>query len=514
MTDNSSSNKRIAKNSIFLSIRMVIVLLISLYTTRVILQVLGVIDYGVYNVVCGFVTMFAFLNLSLSNGIQRFFNYEFGKNGEEGANKVYCTSLYIQALFSIVVVIIVEVFGLWYLHNKMVIPNDRMIAAEWIFQLSILTFVLGIMQAPFAAAVTAHEKFDFYAVVSVLDAVLKLGIVYLIKLISVDKLILYGILSTAVALLNIILYFIYCKKSFREIHFRKGIDKELFKKMLGFSGWNLFGSFSNVMEVQGINLVMNFFYGPVVNAARGVANQINGGVQSFVSNIAMPVRPQVTQSYAKGDIQRTMGLTYSISKMSCAIVFILAIPASIEIDYILRLWLGNTIPSHTASFTMLVLLTSVVNNLNAIISNVVHATGIMRDYQFWGSIVRVSSVPVAYLLIFYFDFPEMGLIAVFLMASATHLICLFIAKKIVGFSMTEYFRMVILPILVIFIISVMAIYPVHCLLQEGPMRLIFVCIFSVIIIGILFFYYAFNSSERQLTMQLLNPVLSLFKKIK
>jgi len=215
MIETSSSNRRIAKNSIFLSIRMVIVLLISLYTTRVVLSILGVVDYGVYNVVCGFIAMFAFLNTSMSNGIQRFFNYEYGKSGEDGANKVYCTSLYIQALLALIVVITVELFGLWYLHNKMVIPDDRLIAAEWIFQLAMITFVLGIMQAPFAAAVTAHEKFDFYAVVSVLDAVLKLVIVYLIRTIPADQLVVYGILTTCVALINIFLYYFYCKSKFK-----------------------------------------------------------------------------------------------------------------------------------------------------------------------------------------------------------------------------------------------------------------------------------------------------------
>ena len=194
MKENSSSaNKRIAKNTVFLSIRMVIVLLVNLFTTRIVLQALGVVDYGVYNVVCGFVAMFAFLNIAMSNGIQRFFNFEYGKNGEEGANKVYCISLYIQATLAVIVVILVEVIGLWYIHNKMVIPADRMVAAEWIFQFAVLTFVMGIMQAPFSAAVTAHERMDFYAIVSVLDAILKLGIAYLTLVIIADRLIIYGI---------------------------------------------------------------------------------------------------------------------------------------------------------------------------------------------------------------------------------------------------------------------------------------------------------------------------------
>lgn len=514
MPDNSSSNKTIAKNSIFLSLRMVIVLLISLYTTRVILQILGVVDYGVYNVVCGFVAMFGFLNTSMSNGIQRFFNYEYGKNGEEGANSVYCTSIYIQALLAIIVVVIVEAFGLWYLHNKMVIPEDRMNAAEWVFQLAIFAFVINIMLAPFAAAVTAHEKFDFYAVVSVADALLKLGIVFLIQLVPADKLIVYGFFSTAVALFNFSIYFIYCKKKFTEIHFKREFDRNLFKDMLGFSGWNLFGSFSNVMEVQGINLVMNFFFGPVVNAARGVANQINSGVQSFVSNITVPVRPQVTQSYAKGDIQRTIGLTYGVSKMSCAIVLLLAIPASIEIDYILKLWLGDSIPDHTSTFTMLILLTSVISNLNAPISNVVHATGVMRDYQLFASLTRLCSIPLAYFLIKIYKIPELGLIAVFVMSTITHMVCLIIARKLVKFSIHEYLRVVVYPTMFILVVVVALVYPLHYFMQEGWLRLILVCILSFVLTGLSFFYIAFNKSERQLALQLIRPIVNMFKRIK
>ena len=386
------------------------VLIINLFTTRFVLQALGVVDYGVYNVVGGFVALFAFLNSSMSNGIQRFFNYEYGKNGEAGANKVYCNSLYIQFSLAIFIIIIVEIIGLWYLHNKMVIPADRVVAAEWIFHFSLLSFVLGIMQAPFTAAITAHERLDFYAVISVLDAVLKLGIVFLIYLIPIDRLTTYGVLMSTISLINIIIYYIYCKKNFREIKFTRSFDKGLFKTMMGFSGWNLFGSFSLVAADQGINLVLNYFCGPVVNAARGIAVQVNVAVQAFVTNISMPVRPQVTQSYARGEVSRTMNLTYSVSKISCAIVMVLAIPASLEIDYILNLWLGDNVPEHTSMFTIIVLLTSLVTNLNWATSGVVHATGIMRDYQVYGSLLRITSVPLAFILLKYYSVPELAVL--------------------------------------------------------------------------------------------------------
>ena len=390
MSQVSSSNQRLAKNSVFLTIRMVIVLAISLYTTRAILKILGVEDYGVYSVVCGFATMFSFLNTSLSNGIQRFFNYEFGKNGEEGANKVYCTAVNIQIILAIIILILTESVGLWYLHHKMVIPEGRELAAEWIFQFSIISFLFVIMQAPYTAAVTAHERMDFYAIVSVLDVFLKLGIVLALPLFSSDKLILFGLLFALISVVNFCIYYFYCKKRFKEIKYHRIFDKELFKSMLGFSGWNIFGSLSGVMKETGINLVINFFFGPVVNAARGVANQVNGALQSFVTNITMPVRPQVIQSYAQGNMDRTMHLTYSISKLSCCFLLMMAIPLSFEIDYVLHLWLGDKVPEHAGVFTIFIFMSSIVNNLNSAISGVVHATGIMKDYQLWGSLISIT----------------------------------------------------------------------------------------------------------------------------
>lgn len=511
MPDNLSSNKRIAKNTVFLSIRMVIVLVINLFTTRIVLQALGVVDYGVYNVVCGFVTMFGFLNTAMSNGIQRFFNYEYGKNGEEGANKVYCNSLYIQATLALIVVILVEVIGLWYLHNKMVIPADRMVAAEWIFQFSVLTFVVGIMQAPFSAAVTAHERMDFYAVVSVLDAVLKLGIAYLLLVIIGDKLIVYGILMAAISVINIFLYFAYCKNSFSEIRFNRLFDKDLFKSMLGFSGWNLFGSFSGVMADQGINLVLNFFFGPIVNAARGVAIQVSGAVQSFVTNISMPVRPQVTQSYARGDLERTMSLTFSVSKITCAIVMAIAIPASLEIDYLLHLWLGENIPEHTATFTIIILLTSLVTNLNAATSGVVHATGIMRSYQLWGSMLRMISVPIAFAILKFYKIPEIALLSVLICQVLAHTVGLFVVRELVGMSIRNYILMAVNPIVLILLVSTTILYGIQFLLPDGFIRLVVVSLSSLLVVGILFYRIGFNNSERELVLKLFDSVLKKLK---
>lgn len=513
MPDNSSSNKRIAKNSIFLTIRMVIVLGISLYTTRVVLRVLGVEDYGVYNVVCGFVSMFGFLNTSMSNGIQRFFNFEFGKNGEEGANKVFCTAVLIQTILALIIIILVESFGLWYLHNKIVIPAERMGAAEWIFQFAIISFLFTIMQAPFTAAVMAHERMDFFAIISLLDAFLKLGFVLLLPYLKGDQLIIYGLLLVTTHIINFFLYYFYCKKNFKEIVFHRHFDRDLFRSMLGFSGWNLFGSFSGVMKEHGINLVINFFFGPVVNAARGVAAQVNGGIQGFVGNILTPVRPQVVQSYARGDINRSLNLTFSISKLSSCFFLMMAIPASLEIDYVLSMWLGDNVPAHSAAFTILVLCTSIFEILNGATSTVVHASGIMKQYQLSGGIIGICSVPIAFFLLKLYQVPEIALLAVLLCSSIRHIIGLFIVRKIVGMSVRTYTRKVFVPLFSVCFLTLLFLFPIRFFMPASFLRLIIITILCIVLIIAFLYWFGLEKQEQQLIKELFEKVRNKVLKI-
>lgn len=495
-----------------MAIRMVFVLLITFYTTRVILNNLGVEDYGVYNVVCGFVSMFTFLNTSMSNGIQRFFNYELGQNGEDGANKVFNSSLLIQGILAFLIIVLTESFGLWYLHNKMVIPTERMFAAEWIFQFSILSFLFIIMQAPYTASVMAHERMDFYAIISVFDAILKLGIVLLLPMLPGDDLIVYGILFTLISIINFVVYCLYCKRNFPEIRIGGLFNKALFKSMLGFSGWNIFGSFAHMMKEQGINLVLNLFFGPVVNAARGVAAQVNAGLQSFVQNITIPVRPQVVQSYAKGEINRTMQLTYSVSKLSVLFLYMLSLPILFEIDFILKIWLGNNVPDHTNTFIIIIVITSFLNNLNAAISNVVHATGIMQRYQVWSAVVVLSSIPFAYIILFLGGSPESAMWITFVTMITAQITALLILKTLVAYSIKDYLKDVILPFILVVLSTIWIPYVIHEFFTESFIRFCIVTIFTVVSVGISLYYVGLNSSERKLINTILSGFIVKFKK--
>ncbi len=494
----TESNKRIARNSLYMSIRMVAVLLVTLYTTRVALSVLGVTDFGVYNAVCGFVSMFVFLNISMSNGIQRFYNFELGRNGVRSARDVYNMALLIQLILVVFVVALTETVGLWYLHHKMVIPVERMGAANWIFQFSILSFIFIILQVPYSAAIMAHEKMDYYAIVGVLDAVLKLGIALMLPYATADRLIVYGVLLAMISVLNFFLFFVYAKRHFVEVQLRLRFDAGLFRRMVSFSGWNIFGSFSYMMKEQGINLVLNFFFGPVVNAARGVAAQVNAGLDSFVQNVSVPVRPQVVQSYAVGNTERTLSLTYSVSKLSCLLLYILTLPIFYETDFILKLWLADKIPDHTASFLIITMSVSFLNSLNACVSAVVHASGKMRNYQVCTALAVLLSVPLAYIVLRMGYSAETALWMSFLSMFLAHVVSLIILKTIVDYSIADYVRLILWPFALVVVTTCWMPYIVHLFVQPGVLRFILTGLVSVVGVSLSVYLIALNKSEREL----------------
>ena len=311
----NDDNKRIAKNTLYLYIRLVFVLLISLYTSRVVLHALGVVDYGVYNVVAGFVSMLSLLSTSLTNAVQRFYNYEIGKNGREASQKVYISSLYIQIIIAVVILVLAETIGIWYIENKMVYPLERSDAVYVVYQAAVVALLLTVMQIPYTAAIIANERINYYAIIGVLDVVLKLVISLLIAYSSSDRLVIYGILMAAVSVADFIFYFIYAKHQFRELKYKRVFYKDVFTKMLSFSGWHALNGFSQTIKNQGVNMIMNFFLGPAVNAARGISYQIKSALLGFVMNITTAAQPQMIESYSKGDIGRSERLFFSVSKI-------------------------------------------------------------------------------------------------------------------------------------------------------------------------------------------------------
>ena len=497
MVNVSSSNNRIARNSVFLTIRMFVVLVLSLYTTRVVLKTLGVVDYGVYNVVCGFVAMFSFLNTAMTNGIQRFYNFSLGNNKEYGVTEVYNTAIRIQILLSIALVALTETFGLWYLYNKMVIPQDHFFSALWIFQFSIISFVFVVIQAPYSAAIMSRERMDYYAFVSVLDALLKLLIAFSVSLFDGNRLILYGVLIMCISIINFVLYYIYAKRHFPDITLIKTNNKPLFKSMLSFSGWNMFGALVSIMKEQGINLILNFFYGPIVNAARGVAHQVNGGMKNLVFNLSTAIRPQVIQSYASCNITRTMKLTYSISKISCCVLYIAALPIILEIDYILDIWLDHIVPEHTSNFVSIVVLITFVDCLNSAITGAIHATGKIKVYHIVSSGIYILGLPAAFIALKHGAPPEAAFIWTFVFAVISQIASLFILKSLIDYSILHYCKKVVLPILLLIVLTVWVPFIPHFLINKCFCRLIVVIITSFAVTIPVFYFFVLNKSEKK-----------------
>lgn len=395
----SENSRRIARNTAFLYFRMLLILVITLYTSRLVLSVLGIVDYGIYDVVSSVVAMFSFINGSMVTSTQRYLTFAIGKGDPEETGKVFSNAVRIHLLIGIVIVILCETIGVWMVNHKLVIPEDRLTAANWVFQLSLLSFFINVTQVPYNAIIIAKEKMNIFAYISIADALLKLGIVFLLPLIPFDKLIVYAILSFLVAQTIRTAYRIYCRRSFEECRsasFKKGGQ---YREMLGFAGWNMFGSIAWMLRDQGVNVMLNIFFGPAINAARGLATKVSSAVQGFVSNFTTALNPQITKNYAQGNISEMEILAYRGSRFSFLVLFIIALPLMLTMDTVLGWWLKE-VPESTGIFLTFILIDSLINAIfsSPLITSLM-ATGDIKKYQVTVSSVLLLVIPVGYVLL-------------------------------------------------------------------------------------------------------------------
>ena len=458
MNNNSvTSNKLIAKNTLFLYFRMGLTMLVSLYTSRIILEVLGIEDFGIYNVVGGIVVMFGFLNSSLSTAIQRFFSFELGREDLIQLKKVFSLSISIQCIICLIIFILAETAGLWFLNNKLSIPQDRLNAANWCYQLSIFTFIINVISLPYNALIIAHEKMTIYAYLSIIEVILKLLIVYFLLVFSIDKLILYSIFIFFVTSLIKSFYMIYCRIKFEESKFSFFWDKFMFKEMFSFSGWMLFGTFSNMLCVQGINMLLNIFFGPIINAARGIAYQVQAAIASFSTNIMTAVQPPLIKAYAQQNYSYMYKLVYFSSKGTFLLLFIMSIPIFIDTNYVLSLWLKN-VPDYVSIFTQLVLIDILITSLYVPIASISQASAKMKSYQLSISIQFILVFIGAYLLFKYNFNATSAFIWIIIMSLLGLIIRIVIMKKTVSFPIKPYINKVLLPICYLSIIYILIHY--------------------------------------------------------
>ena len=487
---------------------MIIVMVITLYTTRALLAALGVEDFGIYNVVCGFVSMFSFLNTSMANGTQRFYNYEIGKNGENGIGKIFSHSMVIQVTMALLILVVVETFGLWYLYSKMVIPDARFEAAMWIFQFSLIQLFLVMITVPYNAAVMAFERMDFFAVVSILDAVLKLGIVIILPFAPIDALVYYGALMTLINLINFILNYVYVRRNFKSISFDKNWDKQLYVSILSFSGWNIFGSVSHMMQSQGVNLILNAFWGTIVNAANGVATQVNSAVNSLTAGFVTAVRPQMIKNYASGNIDYLRKMYYSVSKLTFYLVMILAVPLIGEIDTILDIWLGaGKYPEMTAVFCQLTMFMTLCNSYATPTSIIIHATGKMKKFQIVVSTVTLMIIPIAYVAAKSGCDAPLIISLSAMITIAAQVTRLILIKEQVDFPVWDYCKKVFAPTWCVLAISLIVAVILHSTTPQHIIWSIFRMGGSLLLSCVAIYLIGINKSEKQL-------VLSFVKKRK
>lgn len=510
MTEISQNNKRIAKNTLLLYFRMLLTMAVSLYTSRVVLHTLGVEDFGIYNVVGGVVAMFSVISGSLSAAISRFITYELGKGDKDKLTRIFSSSVTIQLGLGLIILILAEAIGVWFLNAKMTIPVNRMYAANWVFQLSILTFIINLISVPYNAAIIAHEKMSAFAYISILEVVAKLVIVYLLLVSPIDRLIFYAILMASVAVIIRLVYGYYCKRHFDECTYHFIFDKELLKKMFGFAGWNFIGASSAVLRDQGGNIVINLFCGPAVNAARGIAYQVNSAIHGFVSNFMMALNPQITKSYAAGDKDYMMILIFQGARLSFYILLMLSLPVIINAHYILTLWL-KIVPEHTTLFVQLVLIFAMSESISNPLITAMLATGNIRNYQIVVGGLQMMNLPISYVLLRLGCIPETVLIVAICISQCCLAARLYMLRSIIGLSVSQYLSKVYLNVLLVAVLSAIIPYIIFYYLNETFVSFILICVVSAICTCIVIYYIGCNNQERQFILSKIKAVKSKLK---
>ena len=485
---------------------MLFLMAVNLYTSRVVLNALGVEDFGIYNVVGGVVAMFSMLSGSLSSAITRFITYELGTGNRDNLKRIFSSAVTIQIGLAILIIILAEAIGVWFLNAKMSIPDTRIIAANWVFQFSILTFAINLISVPYNASIIAHERMSAFAYISILEAMGKLAIAFLIVVSHMDRLIFYAILMCAVALIVRFAYGIYCKRHFEECTYHFIFDKDLLKRMFGFAGWNFIGATSAVLRDQGGNVVINLFCGPAVNAARGIAFQVNNAVSGFVTNFMTALNPQITKSYAAGDKGYMMTLINQGARLSFYILLLLSLPVIINVHYILMLWL-KTVPEHTTLFVQLVLIFAMSESISNPLVTAMLATGNIRNYQIVVGGLQMLNLPISYILLRNGFIPETVLIVAVCISQCCLAARLYMLRGMIGLSVREYLSKVYLNVLAVTVLSAVIPCMSSYYLSETFLNFIIICVVSVICTFTVIYFVGCNRKERQLINEKVNRII-------
>lgn len=493
----ASNNKRLAKNTMLLYVRMLFIMAISLFTSRIVLKALGVEDFGTYNVVGGFIAMFTALSGSFSSAITRFITFELGKKESTKLNIVFCTGVNIQLAMSAIIFFISEIAGIWFLNYHMNIPDERMIAANWVLQCSIGAFILNLISVPYNAEIIAHEEMGAFATISIADIIMKLVIAYLLMIFPYDCLITYAVLFFIVSLITRIAYGVYCKIRFEECNYHFILDKELFKEMGKFAGWNFLGSSAFMLNTQGINILMNMYFGVAVNAARGLAVQVDNAIRSFSNSFMTAINPQITKSYSAGQREEMNRLVCQGTKFSSFLFLYLAVPIILEAPFILETWL-KTVPDHTIAFVQLVVIGSFMDSVmgNAYWTAIM-ATGSIKKYQITVALVGVMVFPLSWLLFMLGYGPEATYVVYIIVYSIVLCVRLYYMKTQLKMPYSYFLKYILIRIAPCIALAFILPLPFHYYMNQGWTRLITMVISSALFTTIIIATIGLSKIERE-----------------
>ena len=510
MNATSLNNKRIAKNTLILYARMLFLMLVSLYTSRVILNSLGVEDYGIYNVVGGVVTMFSMLTGSLSAAISRFITFELGTGNKDNLKKIFSSSITIQAAIALVIAVLVECIGSWFLNAKMEIPEGRLVAANWCLQFSIITFAINLINVPYHASIIAHERMSAFAYMSILEAMGKLIIAWCISINPIDRLIFYGLMLTIISCIIRAIYAWYCKHNFEECTYRFVYDPGLLKRMFSFAGWNFLGAGSAHLMNQGVNLLSNVYFGVTVNAARGIAVQVDHAIMQFVNNFTTAVNPQITKSYASNQKDYMFSLIFRGAKYSYFLVLLFAIPILCETPIILKLWL-KIVPDYTVNFVRLAIIISMILVLSKTMVTAMLATGDIKKYQIIVGGLGMLVFPMAWGFFSLGFSPEMAYVSVIIIFICQWVCRLFLLREMTGMSIKCYFQKVMYRVLLTTSLAFPIPIALCSMLDSSIFRAIIVTILSIFLTSAIIIFCGMDKEERRF---LYSQISLLSKKIK
>lgn len=492
----SAKSKRIARNTVFLYFRQFLLLLIGLYTSRVVLHALGETNYGVYTEVGGFVAMFSVLSGSLSAAISRFLTFELGREDRTRLPRIFSSAVMIQLMIALIVIGLAEAVGPWYIASYLNIPSDRVWAAHGIFQFSLLAFGVNLFSVPYNASIIAHERMDAFAYIGIFEGVCKLAIALLIVVSPIDKLVFYGLATCLVAVIVRLVYGLYCRNNFEECRVRLVLDKGILREMFSFAGWNFIGAGSAVLRDHGGTLILGYFFDPAVNAARGLAIQVNTAVHQFVTSFMTALNPQITKSYASGDRDYMMGLIYRGSRFSLYLLFLIAFPILFNAQYLLELWQVQ-LPAHTTQFVRLVLVFTMIEAVSYPLVTAMLATGDIRNYQLVVGGLQCLNLPVAFLALRLGGEPELVYVVAIVVAILCFAARITMLRGMIGLRIKSFFRNVLLKILSVAAISVPLPLLLACRLDQGFWNMVLICTVTELITGAAIWSVGLRKDERR-----------------